>query len=126
MKNRDKGDTFSIDSTTGRIFLNKKIDREVQDSHVIRVTASDGGGRTAVCEMKVQVQDVNDSEPQFNNFKNQIQVSTDVKQGEILYEFDVTDLGKCSIQDPSSHCLRSYGHAIVFFFITSQDHRMYR
>ena len=94
MNNRDKGDTFSIDSTTGRIFLNKEIDREVQDSHVIRVTASDGGGRTAVCEMKVQVQDVNDSEPQFNNFKNQIQVSTDVKEGEILYEFDVTDLGK--------------------------------
>ena len=62
---------------------------------MIRVTASDGGGRTAVCEMKVQVQDVNDSEPQFNNLKNQIQVSTDVKQGEILYEFDVTDLGKC-------------------------------
>ena len=62
---------------------------------MIRVTASDGGGRTAVCEMKVQVQDVNDSEPQFNNLQNQIQVSTDVKQGEILYEFDVTDLGKC-------------------------------
>ena len=95
LKNREKGDTFSIDSTTGRIFLNKAIDREIQDSHMIRVTASDGGGRTAVCEMKVQVQDVNDSEPQFNNLKNQIQVSTDVKQGEILYEFDVTDLGKC-------------------------------
>ena len=70
---------------------------------MIRVTASDGGGRTAVCEMKVQVQDVNDSEPQFNNFKNQIQVSTDVKQGEILYEFDVTDLGKCSIYSKSHY-----------------------
>ena len=78
---------------------------------MIRVTASDGGGRTAVCEMKVQVQDVNDSEPQFNNFKNQIQVSTDVKQGEILYEFDVTDLGKCSIHLPTAcnhMAVRSY------------------
>ena len=56
--------------------------------------------------MKVQVQDINDSEPQFNNNQAGIQVSTDVKQGEVLYQFDVTDLGKMFRLFPTFFFLR--------------------
>ena len=89
-------DKFSIDSTNGSIFTAQVLDREHQASHIISISAIDGGGRQSAISVTISVLDVNDNAPVFSQsravgyanegqigFENLIEVHiTDADQGE--------------------------------------------
>ncbi|XP_074460534.1 protocadherin beta-1-like, partial [Larus michahellis] len=55
--------TFKINPGTGQIRLKKPVDYEETKTYEIDVQATDGGGLTTYCKVKVQVEDVNDNAP---------------------------------------------------------------
>nr|CAG4640600.1 EOG090X0007 [Eulimnadia texana] len=60
---------FVIDSASGLITTQKKLDRELKDTVELNITARDGGPnpRTAVTTIKITILDENDEKPQFLN-----------------------------------------------------------
>lgn len=56
---------FSVDQWTGAMKLQRPLDRENQNSHVVIVQASDGHGRFALAPISVEVKDINDNRPYF-------------------------------------------------------------
>ncbi|XP_038610978.1 protocadherin-23 [Tachyglossus aculeatus] len=61
-------DAFTIDSVTGTLKVTKSLDRETKSQYFFRVMASDcsiQGPRSTVVNVTVQVEDVNDNNPVF-------------------------------------------------------------
>ncbi|KAF7701166.1 protocadherin-16 [Silurus meridionalis] len=56
---------FSVDQWTGALRLQKPLDRETQNSHVVIIQASDGHGHFALAPINVEVKDINDNRPYF-------------------------------------------------------------
>ncbi|TRY99245.1 hypothetical protein DNTS_022810, partial [Danionella cerebrum] len=56
---------FSVDQWTGAMKLQRPLDRESRNSHVIIVQASDGHGQFALTPISVEVKDINDNRPYF-------------------------------------------------------------
>ena len=63
----DHLDKFDIDSDSGEITTNVKLDREKQDSYDINVEAYDGGQKSlsGSAVIRVTVRDINDNHPKF-------------------------------------------------------------
>ncbi|NXR44286.1 PCDBC protein, partial [Hippolais icterina] len=62
---------FTIDSMSGEIKLTKPLDFETANTQEVTVTATDGGGLSAICKVLVEtfsvdISDVNDNAPVFN------------------------------------------------------------
>jgi len=63
---------FRIDSKSGKIFVNRTLDRESVSNYKLTVRARDGGipvAREAVTTVNVKIDDVNDNVPEFH-FEN--------------------------------------------------------
>lgn len=71
----NKNQWFAIDSVSGLITTSKPLDREIQDSIEINISARDGGPnrKWAYTQLKVTILDENDEAPQFS--QKQINVS---------------------------------------------------
>lgn len=65
----NEGNQFSINSKTGQLQLNKRLNYEWKNEHEITIQAKDsptnGGSLFGFCSVKVHVQDVNEFTPQF-------------------------------------------------------------
>ena len=66
-----KQNFFRIDSKTGEVFLNNKLDRETQDRHTVRFTVKDKGNPvlSSSVDKDIQVLDDNDNAPVFRQAK---------------------------------------------------------
>jgi hypothetical protein len=58
-------DKFSTDPQMGGISVAKKLDYEVQKSYSLTMEAKDGGGRVSAVNILIELDDVNDNEPTF-------------------------------------------------------------
>ncbi|KAL2102521.1 hypothetical protein ACEWY4_001689 [Coilia grayii] len=74
---------FAIDPQTGRIVTTQPLDREVKDTHVFKVTATDNGSppRAATCYLTVTVRDTNDHEPVFEQSEYKVSIRENVEVG---------------------------------------------
>ena len=62
---------FGIDKDSGEVFTTGKLDREERAEYVLEVVAVDEGvedTRMAVAEVRITVEDVNDNQPQFDEY----------------------------------------------------------
>lgn len=57
---------FAIDKLKGEITTKIRLDRETRRTFEIPVIATDGGGRSGFCTVKVKVGDLNDNAPAFH------------------------------------------------------------
>ncbi|XP_070539361.1 protocadherin Fat 4-like [Ptychodera flava] len=59
---------FSMDSTTGELFLRSELDREAKDKYILGIIARDQGfpARDTLVNVSVTVLDVNDNSPRFD------------------------------------------------------------
>ena len=59
--------SFTIDSSTGQVFVNQPLDRETTDMHILTVTATDMGIPllSNTVHILVVIEDINDNDPQF-------------------------------------------------------------
>ncbi len=64
----------------GELFTYRKVDREESALFHVPVTATDGGGRSAYCVIRVNVADQGDNAPQFsvNDYKANVYSSAPV------------------------------------------------
>ncbi|KAL0099048.1 hypothetical protein PUN28_020237 [Cardiocondyla obscurior] len=58
-------DKFKTDSQMGGIFVANKLDYETQKSYSLTMEATDGGGRVSAVNILIELDDVNDNEPIF-------------------------------------------------------------
>lgn len=81
---------FQINSLTGLITVLSALDYEVQQSHSLRVRASDGS-RSAVADVYVRVLDENDNSPKFNQSTYSKEISENVTVGSTLLTVNAND-----------------------------------
>lgn len=100
-------DKFQTDPQIGGIFVAKQLDYETQKSYSLTMEAKDGGGRVSAVNILIELDDVNDNKPVFeqaeysrtvredaNSFDPQMFVrATDVDgstqgNGKIVYAID--------------------------------------
>ncbi|KJH47337.1 cadherin domain protein [Dictyocaulus viviparus] len=82
---------FNIESTTGTICLEKKLDFEKNRSHQLIIAAIDQNGSSGTCLVSIQVQDVNDNIPVFNPTSYNITVRERYRPSEPLVVVSATD-----------------------------------
>ncbi|XP_023804111.1 protocadherin beta-4-like, partial [Cyanistes caeruleus] len=104
---------FVIDPITGEIKTTKPLDFEAAQSHELRVSATDGGGLSAICKVLVEVVDVNDNAPEVvvSSFSSPLPENT--APGTVVALFTVRDRdsganGKisCGLEDQLFFSLR--------------------
>ncbi|XP_072259082.1 protocadherin gamma-B2-like [Pyxicephalus adspersus] len=62
----DHTETFHINSKTGEIKLNQKLDFELTNNYELSVQAKDGGALAAHCKVLIEVIDENDNAPEIS------------------------------------------------------------
>lgn len=89
---------FTVNSTTGEVFVNESLDREVMDFYRLVIEATDGPGNdsfSASLLLLISVSDINDNTPQFRELYLQVNVSEAHPVGSFVTQLqaDDADLG---------------------------------
>lgn len=87
------GSRFNINSTTGRVYLEEPLDRELVNVFKVRLTARDEGIPQLSTSMNVTVfvEDVNDNDPAFSRSFYNVTVSEDLPRGTSLLQVHAYD-----------------------------------
>ncbi|XP_063064674.1 protocadherin Fat 4 [Engraulis encrasicolus] len=87
------GGSFGVDPETGRITVDKALDREEADEITFKVVAADQGrpSRSATADVTVTVTDVNDNNPVFAVAQHFVTVSEIDEPGLVLVKLNATD-----------------------------------
>lgn len=90
---RRSDDFFEIDPQTGGISTIQVLDREVKDTHVFKVTVTDGGTpkRSATSYLTVTVSDTNDHIPVFEQNDYRVSIRENVEVGFEVITIRATD-----------------------------------
>lgn len=83
--------TFHINSITGEIWTNKRLDREKQAMYELPVVATDGGGRSSWGTVHVTVSDVNDNAPVFQLSEYRISVYSNLTLNSVFLKVRAED-----------------------------------
>ncbi|KAL2722130.1 protocadherin-like wing polarity protein stan isoform X1 [Vespula maculifrons] len=75
-------DKFSTDPEKGGISVAKKLDYEMQKSYSLTMESKDGGGRVSAVNILIELEDVNDNKPIFE----QIEYSRTVREGATSFD----------------------------------------
>eukprot|EP00794_Sanderia_malayensis_P018890 gene18890-20792_t len=92
--NKYSADKFSINTVTGEITLNNRVDYEKLDKHVITVKAADKA-TTALYALKqviVKITDTNDEAPVFSSPRYEAEIRKDAKAGDKVLQVHASDL----------------------------------
>uniref|UniRef100_A0A3Q3J3E4 Cadherin EGF LAG seven-pass G-type receptor 1 n=1 Tax=Monopterus albus TaxID=43700 RepID=A0A3Q3J3E4_MONAL len=86
-------DFFNIDSETGSITTVQALDREVKDTHVFKVIATDNGTptRSATSYLTVTVSDTNDHSPVFEQNEYRVSIRENIEVGFEVMTIRATD-----------------------------------
>lgn len=91
--NNNSAGVFSINNRSGKIYLEKALDREMEDTLTITVIATDGGSprMNATLDLTVQIEDVNDNNPEFSQNIYSLTVREDIHRGTSLFQVQAHD-----------------------------------
>ncbi|KAM6933328.1 protocadherin Fat 4-like [Xenentodon cancila] len=85
--------SFSINSTSGEVYLEQILDRELVDTLSFSVTATDKGSPRMATTMTitVHVEDVNDNYPELSQSNYSLSVREDIPKGTTLFQVQAHD-----------------------------------
>ena len=88
-----KESTNTAGETKLQLVLKGRLDREVQDSYQVRITATDGGvpARTGSLVVNIVVRDINDNIPVFDNTTYMVKVRENLSIGSVLLRVHASD-----------------------------------
>lgn len=91
--NNTSSGTFSINDTSGKMYLEETLDREQVDILTITVTATDRGSPRLATSMNltVHVEDANDHDPEFLQGTYSLTVREDIPRGTSLLQVQAHD-----------------------------------
>ncbi|KAG5274126.1 hypothetical protein AALO_G00159450 [Alosa alosa] len=86
-------DYFQINTETGSVTTLQPLDREVKDTHVFKVTATDSGvpKRSATAYLTITVSDTNDHSPVFEQSEYRVSIRENVEVGFEVMTIRATD-----------------------------------
>ncbi|XP_021176600.2 cadherin-like protein 26 [Fundulus heteroclitus] len=86
---------FSIDETTGDVFVHRRLDREKKSFHQIRFHVTEKASNKEIDKelfLDVAILDINDNAPKFNKLVKEANVKENIKSGEYLpISMEITD-----------------------------------
>ncbi|POI19271.1 hypothetical protein CIB84_016985, partial [Bambusicola thoracicus] len=104
---------FTINSRTGEIGIAKPLDFETEKKHELTVQAIDGGGLSTMCNLVVEVMDVNDNSPEIIVSSFNSPIPENVAPGTVVAVFAVRDQDSgvngeisCALEEQLSFALR--------------------
>ncbi|OXB64943.1 hypothetical protein ASZ78_007346 [Callipepla squamata] len=105
---------FTINSRTGEIRIAKSLDFETAHKHELTVQAVDGGSLSTMCNVVVEVVDVNDNAPEVVVSSFRSSLPENEEPGTVVAVFAVRDQDSgvngeisCALEDQLSFSLRS-------------------
>ncbi|XP_063278126.1 protocadherin-23 [Prinia subflava] len=88
----EKSKAFQIDPHTGEIFVSQDIDREGDPTtYDLLVKATDGGGLSAQAFVRIEIEDVNDNQPVFEQDIYETSISSHTQPGTEIINVVATD-----------------------------------
>uniref|UniRef100_A0A8B9I8J9 Cadherin domain-containing protein n=1 Tax=Anser brachyrhynchus TaxID=132585 RepID=A0A8B9I8J9_9AVES len=104
---------FTIDTRSGEIQVTKPLDFETTQKHELSVLATDGGGFSGMCNVVVEVVDVNDNAPELMVSSFSSHIPENALPGTLVAVFAVRDRDSgvngeitCALEDQLSFSLR--------------------
>ena len=86
---------FGIDRQTGFVFIAKKLafDKKhlINNMHRVIVRAEDGGGRQALAEIYVTIEDINDCSPTFSSTSVAVNLSEKIESPAFIHRLSASD-----------------------------------
>ena len=82
---------FAIDPSTGVVSTTGQIDYELHSSYMLKVVATDGGGRMARADLNISIEDVNDNYPVINPTTYNVTVYENLTAGDAITTILATD-----------------------------------
>ena len=96
MKSGNVGNTFYVNSSTGWIFTRRSIDFDSGvHSYSLVIFAVEKAGtlpKSAECNVRIDIQDVNDNAPKFRSLVTEVFVPENAKVGYEVYQFHAMDI----------------------------------
>ena len=77
---------MEVNNTTGQVFLNAALDREVTSFYSLPILAVDGGGRAARCNLRLRVNDKNDNAPNLDALTEEIFLFEVTQPGQVIID----------------------------------------
>ncbi|XP_037070379.1 protein dachsous-like [Pollicipes pollicipes] len=107
---------FQIASNTGEVILLRPVDRERRAQYVLEAVASDRGtpARNSTAQLVIDITDVNDHEPKFNQSQYEASVSELLQVGSSVLRVHATD------RDAGQNS------AIVYDITSGNDHEVFQ
>ncbi|XP_066173789.1 LOW QUALITY PROTEIN: protocadherin-23 [Sylvia atricapilla] len=88
----EKSKAFQIDPQTGQIFVSQDIDREEDPTtYDLLVKATDGGGLSAQAFVRIEIEDINDNQPVFEQDIYVTSISSHTQPGTEVINVVATD-----------------------------------
>nr|XP_026648726.1 protocadherin-23 [Zonotrichia albicollis] len=88
----EKSKAFQIDPHTGQIFVSQDIDREGDPTtYDLLVKATDGGGLSAQAFVRIEIEDINDNQPVFEQDTYVTSISSHTQPGTEIINVAATD-----------------------------------
>ncbi|XP_054489806.2 protocadherin-23 [Agelaius phoeniceus] len=88
----EKSKAFQIDPHTGQIFVSQDIDREGDPTtYDLLVKATDGGGLSAQAFVRIEIEDINDNQPVFEQDTYVTSISSHTHPGTEIINVAATD-----------------------------------
>ncbi|XP_031561240.1 protein dachsous-like [Actinia tenebrosa] len=108
---------FNIDPTSGSISTAEPLDRETKDKYVIQVVVADGGtpARTDAAIVTINVTDVNDNRPTFNDSSYSVTAPENITVNTIVAQIFASD------RDLGNNAKFSYSMLPTRFFSIESD-----
>ena len=91
----NSGSSFKIDMYTGELYIGSLLDREKITNYTLNITASDCGSpvtKTAFTIVHINVLDVNDNLPIFENDSYEVNLPENITSGQTVVLLKATDL----------------------------------
>ncbi|KAL4230914.1 Protocadherin [Mactra antiquata] len=80
-------------SSTIKLIVTERLDRESRDSYQFYIIAMDGGDpkKTGTLLINVSITDINDNEPKFDKTNYNVTINEEAKVGDVILKLSVTD-----------------------------------
>ncbi|RVE65013.1 hypothetical protein OJAV_G00132020 [Oryzias javanicus] len=90
---RTHNGAFSINNTSGNVYLEQVLDRELEDTLIITITATDKGfpQMTSTMNFTLYIEDINDNDPQLLESNYSLSVREDISRGTSLFRVQAHD-----------------------------------
>uniref|UniRef100_A0A673C2P1 Protocadherin beta-16-like n=1 Tax=Sphaeramia orbicularis TaxID=375764 RepID=A0A673C2P1_9TELE len=118
---------FEVNKETGEVTLIGDIDFETSRNHQIHLLASDDGGLTDSCKLLIDVQDINDNNPEINIMSKTNVISEDAKVNTVVTMINIEDKDtgengrvQCSLRESVPFALKTSTNNF-FSLVTDSD-----